>query len=210
MVDLAAGTGKFTRALVTTGARVIAIEPVEGMRAQLARAVPGVELHDGRAEGIPLPDDSADALFVAQAFHWFDIPAAAREIHRVLKPEGGLGVIWNVWDERVAWVTRMQRLLGAHRGDTPQRTRSDWRAQLTATALFTPLTERAVPNVVHAGIDVLLARAASISFIAALPDSERTAVLEEVRAIVATAPEAWQGEAVVTPYVTEVTWARAV
>lgn len=210
VVDLAAGTGKLTRGVLTTGAHVIAVEPVAGMRAQLARAVPGAELHDGRAEAIPLPDASADALFVAQAFHWFDIPAAAHEIHRVLQPGGGLGVIWNVWDERVAWVRRMRGLLDAHRGDTPQRTRSDWRAQLAATGLFTPLTERTVPNPVHAGIDVVLARIASISFIASLPDSERAALLDEVRASVAAAPEAWEGEEVVTPYVTEVTWARAV
>ena len=210
VVDLAAGTGKFTRALVKTGASVIAIEPVAGMRAQLALAVPAAELHDGRAEAIPLPDSCADALFVAQAFHWFDIPAAAREIHRVVGPGGGLGVIWNVWDERIAWVALMQEVIGAYRGDTPQRTRSDWRGQLAATGLFTPLTERTVPNMVRADIDVLLARSASISFIAALPDSERAGVLDDVRAIVAADPAAWEDDDLALPYVTEVTWAWAV
>ncbi len=203
-VDLAAGTGKLTRGLIRTGAQVIAVEPVPGMRAQLARAVPAAEVLAGTAEAIPLADDSADAVLVAQAFHWFDTPAAAREIHRVLRPGGGLGVIWNVWDESVGWVARMQELVGAYRGNTPQRGTSAWREQLLATELFTPFSDRTFANVVQAGIDVLLARTASISFIATLPETERVEVLDGVRAVVGD-----QGE-LEMPYVTHVTWCHAV
>ncbi|HWF52423.1 MAG TPA: class I SAM-dependent methyltransferase [Solirubrobacteraceae bacterium] len=209
VVDLAAGTGKLTRALVPSGAHVIAVEPVPGMRAQLVSAVPGVETLAGTAEAIPMPDASADAVLVAQAFHWFDTAAAAREIHRVLRRSGGLGVIWNAWDESFAWFARVQELVGAYRGDTPQRGTSRWREQLTATGLFTPLADRALPNVVNGSVDVLLARTASISFIATLPESERAKVLDAVRAVVAEHPEAWVEGELVMPYVTQVAWCHA-
>lgn len=210
VIDLGAGTGKLTRALIPTGADVVAVEPVEGMRAQLVQAVPAARVLTGTAEAIPIPDASADAVLVAQALHWFDMPVAAREIHRVLRPGGGLGVIWNVWDDRVPWVARMQELVGAHRGDTPQRDTSGWREQLAATGLFTPLAERRLANVVHGSLDVLLARTASISFIAMLFESERAAVLGGVRALIAAHPEAWVDGELAMPYVTQVTWCRAV
>jgi SAM-dependent methyltransferase len=209
VVDLAAGTGKLTRELVATGARVIAVEPVPGMRAQLVQAVPGAEVLDGTAEAIPIADASADAVLVAQAFHWFDVAAAAREIDRVLRPGAGLGVIWNVWDTSLAWVDEMQALIGAHRGDTPQRGTSGWREQLEAAGRFGPLSDRRIPHVVHGSLDVLLARTASISFIATLSESERASVLEGVRAIVAEHPEAWSDGELAMPYVTQVAWCRA-
>ena len=86
VVDLAAGTGKLTRQLVPSGARLIAVEPVEAMRATFARVLPGVTILEGTAEALPLPDASAEALVVGQAFHWFDGPAALAEIHWVLRP----------------------------------------------------------------------------------------------------------------------------
>jgi len=211
VVDLAAGTGKLTRALIPTGARVIAVEPVAGMREQLVGAVPAAEVLAGTAEAIPLADGNADAVLVAQAFHWFNTPVAAREIHRVLRPGGGLGVIWNVWDDTVDWVGRMQQLIGAYRGDTPQRATSGWREQLIATALFTPLSDRTLPNVVSGSLeDVLLARTASISFIATLPEAERGKLLDDVRALViAEHPEGWAPDELTMPYVTHVTWCHA-
>jgi ubiquinone/menaquinone biosynthesis C-methylase UbiE len=87
VLDLGAGTGKLTRALVPTGARVIAVEPGERMLAELRRAVPGVEALRGAAEAIPLRDDSVDAITVGQAFHWFRHDEAVPELHRVLRPE---------------------------------------------------------------------------------------------------------------------------
>ncbi|HWF33915.1 MAG TPA: class I SAM-dependent methyltransferase [Solirubrobacteraceae bacterium] len=210
VVDLAAGTGKLTRLLIPTGARVVAVEPVPGMRAQLSLVVPGTEILAGTAEAIPMPDAGADAVLVAQAFHWFDTPAAAREIHRVLGPGGGLGVIWNVWDHSFAWVAQMQELIGAHRGDTPQRSTSRWREQLEATGLFTALADRQFANVVHGSLDDLLARNASISFIATLPESQRAEVLDGVRRVVADHPEAYVEGKLAMPYVTQVAWCHAV
>jgi SAM-dependent methyltransferase len=209
ILDLAAGTGKLTRALIPTGARVVAVEPVPGMRAQLELVVPGAETLAGTAEAIPMANASADAVLVAQAFHWFATPVAAREIHRVLRPGGGLGVIWNVWDDSCEWVAQLQSLVGAHRGDTPQRGTSGWREQLEATGLFTPLADRRLANVVRGDLEVLLARTASISFIATLPESERQTVLDGVRSIIAEHPEAWVDGELAMPYVTQVAWCHA-
>ncbi|MCU1502912.1 MAG: methyltransferase, partial [Ilumatobacteraceae bacterium] len=117
VLDLAAGTGKLTRALVDRGCEVVAVEPLANMRAQLADVLPAVALLDGTAEAIPLPDASIDSVFVGQAFHWFDQPAALAEIHRVLRPGGGLGLIWNDEDrsqheEWVALVSAVKHEVG--------------------------------------------------------------------------------------------------
>ena len=98
VLDLAAGTGKLTRQLVPLGACIVAVEPIDAMRAQLERVVPGVEAVAGTAEAIPLPDASVDAVTCAQAAHWFRADEAAREIRRVLRPGGGLALLWNVRD----------------------------------------------------------------------------------------------------------------
>ena len=94
VVDLAAGTGKLTRLLAERFGRVVAVEPDERMR-----ALAGDGALAGTAEAIPLPDASADAVFVGDAFHWFDAPLALAEIARVLRLRGGLVLLWNDWWE---------------------------------------------------------------------------------------------------------------
>jgi SAM-dependent methyltransferase len=95
VVDVGAGTGKLTRVLVRRYARVIAVEPLDRMRAILQRVVPEAEALAGRAEQIPLPDGAAEAVFAAQAFHWFATDEAVAEIARVLRSGGVFGDIWN-------------------------------------------------------------------------------------------------------------------
>jgi ubiquinone/menaquinone biosynthesis C-methylase UbiE len=97
VVDLAAGSGKLTRALVPRFAEVVAVEPNEEMRAVLAGRSAGIKVLAGTAERMPLRDDSADAVFVGDAFHWFDGTAAVAELERVLRPQGGVALLWNHW-----------------------------------------------------------------------------------------------------------------
>ena len=106
-VDLAAGTGLFTRALLGRAARVVAVEPDARMREVLARRSPGVDVRAGRGEAMPLPDGSADAVFVSTAWHWLDLPRAVPEIARVLRPGGRLGVIWTSRDRNEDWVAEL-------------------------------------------------------------------------------------------------------
>src|SRR6201996_8952917 len=78
VVDLGAGTGKFPRRLVTTGANIIAVEPVAEMLTQLTLVLPAVAVRSGTAEAIPLNDEAADAVVCAQSFHWFATSAALK------------------------------------------------------------------------------------------------------------------------------------
>lgn len=176
-VDLGAGTGKFTRLLVQTGARVQAIEPVDAMRAQLIRTLPEVAAIAGVAQSIPLPTASADAVLCAQAFHWFAVPEALSEIHRVLRPGGALGLVWNVRDESCEWVAALSRIIAPYEGDTPRFDSGEWRRAF-AGGLFSELEETSVRHE-HAGPprEVIVDRVLSVSFIAALaaPDKERVA-----------------------------------
>ena len=208
VLDLAAGTGKLTRSLLGLGAELVAVEPVAGMREQLRRAVPGVDARDGTAEQIPLDDASVDAALVAQAFHWFDVPAAAAEIHRVLVPGGGLAVIRNEWDRTVPWVDALQRLVREQPGHAPRHPSSDWQARLQDTELFTPLSERVLPNLLPGDLDTLLARVASLSFIAAMPASPRQRLLAEVARLVDEQGIVAPDGSLETPYRTHVKWCR--
>ena len=113
-VDVAAGTGLFTRALARRVAHVIAVEPDDRMRAVLAARSPGVRVVKGWGEAIPVPDASADGVFVSSAWHWLDHERAVPEIARVLRDGGRLGVIWTTRDRGVDWVAELDVL---HRPD---------------------------------------------------------------------------------------------
>ena len=105
VADVGAGTGKFTALLATTGATVVGVEPVDAMRAKIdALQLPTVRAMAGTAQAIPLSAATLDAVVCAQAFHWFATRDALDEFHRVLRPGGKLGLVWNVRDESVDWV----------------------------------------------------------------------------------------------------------
>ena len=194
VLDLAAGTGKLTRQLAPTGAEIVAVEPVAAMRARLEEALPGVATLAGAAEAIPAPEASVDAVTVGQGFHWFANDRALAEIHRVLRPDGRLGLIWNARDESVDWVARLSNIIEPHRGDVPRFVSRKWQHAFETTPLFGPLEERQFAFAHEMDAETLVARVASISFIAALPDHERARVLAEVRELPETHP-ATRGQA---------------
>jgi ubiquinone/menaquinone biosynthesis C-methylase UbiE len=112
VLDLGAGTGKLTGALLAAGHRVLAVEPLAEMRAILIAALPDAQALAGTAEALPLADASVDAVTAGSAFHWFDERLARAEIARVLRPPGVLGLLGNGFDTSSAWVARVREILG--------------------------------------------------------------------------------------------------
>jgi SAM-dependent methyltransferase len=132
-VDVAAGTGVFTRALQRRAAHVIAVEPDDRMRAVLAARSPGVRAVAGRGEAIGVPDASADGVFVSSAWHWLDPGQAVPEIARVLRDGGRLGVIWTSRDRLVDWVAELDVLRTPHAVRSAQDARSQLRRRHEVT-----------------------------------------------------------------------------
>jgi SAM-dependent methyltransferase len=175
VVDLAAGTGKLTRVLVRH-AEVTAIEPVDGMRAVLEQQVPDARVLAGTAEAIPLPDESADAVFVAEALHWFDLDRAPAEIARVLRPRGHVAVLWHRPGAKVEWLDEAYDALKTHRIEHDQLPdKVAWRAALEAT--FGPLEEEVADHEYLIDRERLLANFASHSSIGGLPPDRFEAAL---------------------------------
>ena len=202
VVDLGAGTGKWTRLLVERGARVYAVEPVPGMRHELLAAVPEAEVLEAPAEAVPLPDGAVDAVTAAQSFHWFDAPAALAECARLLRPGGGLAMVWNERDESVPWVARLNAIMKGPRGGVPAYDEHvDWAAVVAAAGRFTPVQHRAFGSAQDVDEATLLDRVRSTSYIAALSEERRAGVLDDVRGLVAGFPERFK-----VPHRTDVFW----
>lgn len=176
VVDVGAGTGKLTRQLVAAGHDVVAVEPLEEMRAQLQAVVPEARALAGSAEAIALPGELADAVVAAQAFHWFDHEPALREMARVLRPGGVLALIWNMRDDSVEWMARLSELLGAEgfqSGYSP--------AELVAkSGLFEPLDEATFPFSQRVDRETLRALVVSRSYVATLAPDRRRVLLAAV------------------------------
>jgi len=183
VVDLAAGTGKLTRQLVPRYARVLAVEPLEGMRAVLERVVPGAEALEGTASAIPLEADAVDGVFVGEAFHWFSTAETLAEIARVLRPGGTLAILFNQADGDFE-PPLPEAFWDAYRAAAiekpPEQTVSTglWKASFPGP--FEPLAESQFPNPIELDRQQVLAQAASWSMIGALPDPERSALLRRL------------------------------
>ncbi len=209
VLDLAAGTGKLTRMLVPSGASIVAVEPVEGMRRLRAGQLPDVEILDGTAEAMPLADASVDAVTVGQAFHWFHGERALPEIHRVLRPGGGLGLIWQARDPARPWIERLNEIIDRADDGHPRFRTGAWREAFEQSELFEPLESADYRTVQRGGIELFVDRVASISYVAAMPADRRAAVLEEVRGLLATDPDTAGREVIELPYVAHVYWTHA-
>jgi SAM-dependent methyltransferase len=185
---------------------VIAIEPVADMRDKLSRRLAQVDARAGSADAIPLPDASVDAVVCAQAFHWFATSAALAEIHRVLKPNGKLGLVWNTRDASVGWVARINDIVDAVKGDTPRYYTGAWREAFPFDG-FGPLHEDHFSHG-HTGDpeDVILNRVRSVSFIIALPADERARIENKLRALIAVEPALSKRAGVTVPCRTSAYW----
>ena len=184
VLDLAAGTGKLSEALAPRAGRLIAVEPLPEMRRLLAARAPEATLLDGTAEQIPIGDGSVDAVFVGEAFHWFDGERALSELARVLRPGGPIALVWNVRDESVAWIRGLTHLIEPYRGDTPSHRSLRWRAAFDASDAFPPPELTSFPYVHDTTREGIVARVSSISFIATLAPDEREQVAAAVRRLV--------------------------
>src|SRR5436305_9983779 len=172
VIDLAAGTGKLTRELVPLVRRVIAVEPLADMRRALATAVPVAETLDGTAESIPLPDESVDGVFAAEAFHWFATGEAVAEIARVVRPGGGLALLWNSHDwVHEPWLAEMGELLNERRapGVTPvnRKQTGRWKEAFDGSP-FESLSQFEVRQEQRTDLGGLLAHISTWSFVGAL------------------------------------------
>jgi SAM-dependent methyltransferase len=196
VLDLGAGTGKLTTRLVERGLGVVAVDPIPEMLELLSNSLPDTPALLGTAEDIPLPDNSVDAVLVAQAWHWFDVELAVKEVARVLRPGGRLGLVWNAQDERLGWVKDLGRIIG-HRdaqevfdNGVPlpepfanvERHTVEWTNYLTPQAL----------------IDLVASR----SYCITSPEKVRTHTLDRVRELLATHPALANTSGLALPYVT--------
>jgi SAM-dependent methyltransferase len=206
VVDLGAGTGKLTRALLDHGVDTLAVEPVEAMRGIFASVLPGVPMVGAIAEALPLRAGGVAAVAIGQAFHWFDASAALTEFHRVLRPGGRLGLVWNVRDESVGWVAALTRLVDSHVGTGPSFRSGAWQRAFDSTTLFGPLQAATFPHEQRVDLEGVLARVASISYIAALPEAERRRVAGQVRVLLAGHPDTAGRDEFAILHHTEVFW----
>lgn len=188
IADVAAGTGKLTRELSAGGAgAVFAIEPMAGMRTQLARNVPGATVLAGTAERLPLATGSVDGVTVAQAFHWFHVAEAARELARVLRPGGSLALVNNrphhtsPWQEQLWATLRRYERLAPRPNEAP-----GWRQALDETGVFEPFARFELPHEQRfEGVYDLDDRFGSISHVLLLDPAVRQSLMDELHATVA-------------------------
>ena len=199
VLDVGAGTGLLTEVVLDAGHDVTAVDPSPEMLAELVARLPAVTAAVGSAEALPVDDASVDAVVAGQAAHWFDPAPAAREIRRVLRPGGVLGLIWNTRDEEVPWVGALGALVaGEARGhEADQGVVDRFAEELSADVEFleSGIVQPVTPATVIAGI-------ATRSYVALMDDARRAAFLAPVRALLADHPDTRGRELLELPYVT--------
>lgn len=185
VLDLAAGTGKLTRALLAAGFQVTAVEPQDELRELLATNLPAAEVRTGLAEEIPLEDGSVAAVTVGDAFHWFDAPAALGEIRRVLRPDGGLAVLTTMPDwSGASWAHELGTLVMELRPEHPYFDGPPWQDAVRAAEGWSEPWEIKVSTMRAADPERIVDHLASMSWIAAAAEQEREQTLARARTLV--------------------------
>jgi SAM-dependent methyltransferase len=183
VLDVGAGTGKLTRPLLDRGLRVIAVEPIAGMRAALAATAPGADVREGVAEALPVEDAGVDAVVAGQAFHWFADERALAQFARVLRPAGRLGLMWNARDLDQPLQRQVDDIVRGYATDAPRHASGAWEQAFTASSGFVRAAERRLDHRQALTPDGLVDRVLSTSFMAALPEDDQAAVARRVRAL---------------------------
>ena len=185
VLDLGAGTGKLTRALLAFGVDVVAVEPQGPLRDKLIQRVGPERVREGLAESIPLPEASVAAVTVADAFHWFDGARALSEIRRVLRPGGGLAVITTLPDwSGASWAHDLGALVEGSRPEHPHFDGPPWQEAVRADGGWTEPREVRVTTEQPTSPQRIVDLMASMSWIAGMPASERDAMLRRMRELV--------------------------
>ena len=190
VLELGAGTGKLTRVLVDEFAEIVAVEPDPRMRSLFAALCPRAALVAGTAEALPVAPTSVDAVFVAEAFHWFDHHAAVAEIARVLRPGGAIVLMWNRPAGRpeppITAVENLLEPLWPENIDMPLDLNPnrfpyarDW-PRAFEHSVFESLQESRFANTRTVSRDELVAFFGSMGWIGGLPEDETQALLDEV------------------------------
>ena len=187
VADVAAGTGKLTRRLVQSRAQVVAVEPMPGMRAQLAERVPDAMVVAARAERLPLAARSLDGVAVAQAFHWFDVAAASAELRRVVRPGGRLALVNNRRLLTAPWLEAVGQILARYERLAPRPESSRrWRQDLEATGDWGPFSRFTFDHEQRfERREDFDARFESISYVILLAEDDRQELLRKLRGVVA-------------------------
>jgi SAM-dependent methyltransferase len=196
VLDLGAGTGKLTTRLVERGLQVVAVDPIAEMLEVLRNSLPDTPALLGTAEEIPLPDNSVDAVLVAQAWHWFDPHRAIPEVARVLRPGGRLGLVWNTRDERLGWVKELGRIIGR------EDARDAFDDGITLPEPFLKVQQHQVEWTNYLTPQALIDLVASRSYCITAPVAARSKTLERVRELLATHPALANSAGLALPYVT--------
>ncbi len=196
VLDLGAGTGKLTGALLDAGHRVIAVEPLAEMRSILTSTLPAAHALDGTAEQLPLADASVDAVTVGAAFHWFDERAARAEIRRVLRPPGVLGLLGNAFDTSAPWVARVREILGPPAIQRP----GHWPSVEDLGEDYAEIDDREFPHEQRIDRASLRDLASSRSSLALMPEAQRQGVLASLDRLWEQEPELIGRTDVVMPW----------
>ncbi len=194
VVDLAAGTGQLSRRFASLGARVVAVEPADNMRAVLTTNLPEVHAVPGTAEAIPVGDGEADAVVVGNAFHHFDAEAAFAEIRRVLRPGGALALFWARTDEDTdtmqLGIREIDEVVERERASSPiVEAYFSWFEPPEHIDGFTALERRSFPTTRTMASARLADLFATSSDIASLPEPQRSRLLARIGELAAELPE---------------------
>jgi SAM-dependent methyltransferase len=205
-LDLAAGSGHLTKHLLRMKAKVLASEPLEAMRNEFKLHFPQVQILSSAAENLDLKSSSIDAVFVGNAFHWFDSRRATHEIHRVLKPYGKLFVCWNIPDEGFDMIRKFTALLEDYK---PNRSLHAWRKPFEASHAFSPLEVRRFEHDQYFGLEAFLSFVSSFSFVASLDDEERKILIANLSRFFDDFSDSLRGERLLRfPMRSDIEWAQ--